>query len=132
MNLYAYAYSLLGKHLTLDETVDKSVGCGEALSFVLDGFGYDIPKRGIPGTAGIYEWCKKNADEVETPEAGDIIVSVTGTGNGRCRGHCGVVGKFHIMSNNSRTGLWDDTWTMSEWKKYYQKYGALKTKYYRI
>jgi hypothetical protein len=133
MKLYDLAYSLLGKHLTLDDTVDKSVGCAQALSYILFHYGCDgIPKKGLPGTVDIDKWCKKYATKVEFPEVGDLIVSVTGTGNGTRRGHCGVVGKHHIMSNYSPTGLWDDYYTLESWIQNYKIEGDLETNFYHI
>jgi hypothetical protein len=131
-SLYDTAYSLLGKHLTLNNTVDKNVGCAQATSYVLKKYGAMIPYGGISGTASLYEWLKKNATEVSVPRAGCIIISVTGTGNESVRGHVGVVGKNSIMSNNSKTGLWDYQWTLSEWLDYYETNGQLLTKYFII
>jgi hypothetical protein len=130
--LYDVAYSLLGKHLTLDNTVDKNVGCGQAVSYVLKKYGCLIPNKGLAGTSSLNDWLRVNATEVGKPDVGCIIVSVTGTGNESRRGHIGVVGKWQIMSNNSITGLWDTQWTMDEWIQYYETEGGLDTHYYKI
>lgn len=130
MNLYVTAFSLLGKHLTMDESVDKSVGCAEALSYVFMKSGLELPYKGLPGTKDIDKWCKENLRKVETPDVGDVIVSITDSGNGSVRGHCGIVGKHHVMSNNSLTGLWDDHWTLEEWLEHYKVKGDLETNFY--
>ncbi len=133
--LYNVAYSLLGHHLTLDDTIPAVVGCGEAVSFVVNEIASElVPPKGIPGTAGWYEMMSKSArfKEVPEPTKGSIIVSVTGTGNGSRRGHIGIMGNYRIMSNNSDTGLWGDEWTLGRWLRYYKEIGGLTTKYYDL
>lgn len=130
--LYDKSKSLIGKHLTLDDSVPKDVGCAQAISYVLKEAGYPIPKGGISGTASMADWLKNNCDEVFLPEKGDIIISISFTGVPNFRGHVGVVGVSQIMSNNSDTGLWDTQWTYQGWIDYYQKKGRLKTKYFRV
>ena len=56
----------------------------------------------------------KRFKRVNTPEKGDIIISPTDYGQGY--GHTGIVsdgGK--IMSNNSKTFLWDEHLSIGEW-----------------
>ena len=135
--LYYTAKSLLGQHLTLDESVPKELGCAQAVSYVLKATGCSVPKKGIPGTAGIKAWCDKNATPLNGPEVGCIIVSVT---EGERHGHTGCVARydymypddFGIMSNDSRTGLWEVNWCLEEWKVYYEYKLGLSTYYYRV
>jgi hypothetical protein len=131
-SLYDVAYSLIGKHLTLNSDIPKEYGCAQAISYVLKQYGCDIPKRGISGTYSLYEWLQKNGVEIEKSEVGCVIISITNTGNGKCRGHVGIQGKYQILSNNSKTGLLDTQWVYSDWISYYKEYGNLTTKYYRI
>lgn len=134
--LYTVSKGLIGKHLTLNPLVDSRLGCAQALSYVLKQVKWtSIPKHGIDGTAGLLEWFKGHIElfkEVDTPTVGTIILNVTGTGNGRARGHTGVVGKNSIMSNNSQSGLWDTHWDLDTWKAYYEKFGGMKTHYFDI
>jgi hypothetical protein len=135
--IYITAKRLLGQHLTLDESVDKSVGCAQALSYVLKASGYSVPKKGIPGTVGIKAWCDKNAIPLNGPQVGAIIVSVT---EGDRHGHVGVCARydfmypddFGIMSNDSRTGLWEVNWSLEEWKIYYEYKLGLQTFFYKL
>lgn len=63
---------------------------------------------------------------------GDIILNVTGTGNGNVsNGHTGITGKFGIMSNDSRTGLWLQNYTYKRWDDNYRIKGGMKTHYFR-
>lgn len=129
--LYTTAKSLLKKRLTLDASVPKNVGCAQALSYVLKECGYPIPKGGISGTASMYEWLFDNFDKVEAGQPGDIIINVTGTGISTRRGHCAVMGKYQIMSNNSITGKWDTQWELPNWIRFYEEQGKMKTHYFR-
>ncbi|RJQ33855.1 hypothetical protein C4568_03580 [Candidatus Parcubacteria bacterium] len=132
---YDYAYQCLGQKKGLDRSIPKEVNCANALSHVLIGFGVSgLPIKGIASSATLDRWFAKSPgfEKVSEPQFGDIISSPTGSGNGKIRGHVGVVGKHQIMSNNSRTGLWQSHWTLKEWIDYYQKYGGLKTNYYRL
>lgn len=134
LEIYSVAKMLRGKHLTLDNAIDDSVGCAEATSYVLSKCKLMPFKNGIPGTATMYEWFKKRGDlftEVEKSLAGDIIISPSGYGNGLIPGHVGVVGNFGIMSNDSKTGLWKENFNLESWKARYRDYGGIKTHFFR-
>lgn len=131
-SLYEVAYGLIGKHCTLNNSVDKSTGCAQAMSYILKKYGALIPNNGISGTYELNEWLKKNATEIKTPDVGSIIIYPTGSGNGKIRGHVFVCGYRNLMSNSSKTGLWSCDWTLEKAKKYYEEYGGLKPYYYRI
>jgi len=133
--LYALAKSLIGTHLSLDNTVPWMVGCGEAVSDLLKRFGIaGIPHLGIAGTAQFLTFLKNSNyfEEIHEYEVGAIIVNATGTGNGKVRGHIGVCGKNQIMSNNSETGKWDTQWTYDRWNAYYHVYGGIPTRFFRL
>lgn len=125
--LYDTAYASLGVDMA---PLNDTLGCAEALSHILIRAGVSL-KSPIVSSYALDQWLQKNLKEVMDPEAGDIISSPTGTGNGKIRGHVGIVGKNSIMSNNSQTGKWDYHWTMKKWLDYYEKYGGIPTKYYR-
>lgn len=133
--LYETSKSLIGKHLTLDNSIPKDLGCAEAVSYVLKQAGYAIPPKGIPGTYSLYEWLQQNFDEIPMPEKGCIVISPTAVKIG----HVGIVGQYNymykddyaIMSNNSDTGLYDTVWKLKSWKSYYDKMQGLAIIYYR-
>lgn len=134
-SLYNLAKSLLGYHLTLDNSIPQDTGCAEAISKILSLIGQNIPTGGIPGTASLYTWLKSNPafEEVTEPNEGVIIISPTGMGNGHVEGHVGIFGGFNvqynndfgILSNDSNTGLFREQWSYSAWKQYYGGYGGL-------
>lgn len=127
--LYKVAYSCLD--IDMAPTQD-ALGCSESLYYVMKKAGVpNLPKRAILGTAEMDAWLKKNFASYANPLPGDIIMSPTGSGNGKIRGHTGIVGNVNIMSNNSKNSLWQDEWNLKKWLNYYQKYGGLSTKYYR-
>lgn len=134
--LYNLAKSLLGLHLTLDNSIPQDTGCAEAISKILSLEGInDIGASGIPGTASLYQWLKSHPsfEEVTAPNEGVIIISPTGMGSGKVEGHVGILGKFNvqynqdwgIMSNDSNTGLLREQWSLNAWKQYYAGYGGL-------
>jgi len=132
--LYSTAFKCLGTHQTLDSSIPNEVGCGEAWSAVAKKAGvHGIPKLGYAGTANLYLWLKTNPDflSVSIPVAGDTVISPTGYGNGTVTGHVGIVGNYHIMSNNSETGLFSDHWKLPEWKAYYGRNGGLPVMFFR-
>lgn len=69
--------------------------------------------------------------EVFAPELGAIIVSPTGDGNGKVRGHVGICGKTHILSNNSANGRFEPSYTYKEWDKRYAQLGGIPTYYFK-
>lgn len=130
--LYDIAYSLIGKHLTLDESVPKEFGCAQAMSYVLKQAGYNIPDKGISSTNELNKWLAQNCTEVTEPQKGDIIISVSFTGLPNARGHVGIVGEKAIMSNASDTGEWQPWWSLKAWLDFYKVQKKLATKYYRV
>lgn len=131
--LYSLSKSKLGQHLSMDESIPWGVGCAQAVSRLLSDFGVKTPSKGIPGTSALAQLLRESLKfkKVDSPSLGRIIVSETGTGNGKIRGHIGVCAEDGIIhSNNSETGKWDSHWTLKRWKDYYQTYGLLRTSYF--
>lgn len=66
---------------------------------------------------------------------GDFIIAATGTSSivntPITHGHCGVVAKYGVCSNNSLTGLWDENYTLQTWKQRYEVQGGYQTRYFR-
>lgn len=132
--LYNVAKDSLGTHMTLDDSVPMQVGCAEAVSAVLKDAGVPgIPPKGIAGTASLLAFLEKspNFSEIEQGEPGSVIISATGTGNGKIRGHVGICGINGIMSNESQTGLWREQWDETSWDSYYRRYGGIPTRRFR-
>ena len=131
----------LEEHCTLNNNIPADVGCAEAVSFILQKSGFQMPTGGIPGTATLLQWLKSNPKfvQIKTPEPGALLVSATGTGNGTIDGHTGFFGKYGkmypndygIVSNDSNTGLLLELWDWSRWQKYYVQQGQLETCIFR-
>lgn len=136
-DIYTIAKDSLGKHITLNEAVPTSVGCAEAISYVLKEAGYDIPETGIQGTIALKEWLGNNFDIVyDVIEKGCIIISPT---VGSQHGHVGIVGEFNleypndygILSNKSATGLFSEHWNLTSWVTYYKHELGLDVLFYK-
>lgn len=133
--VYVRAKKLLGEHLTLNNEVPEDLGCAEAVSYILQNCGAkNFPILGFAGTADLLLWLQNSPQFVEIfiYEPGAIIISATGTGTGIIHGHCGVLGNNGAMSNNSANGLWQEKWTVEKWNAYFQDYGKMKTRIFRM
>ena len=71
--------------------------------------------------------------QVYTPAPCDIVLSVTGTGNGKLsNGHTGIVlTDRKIASNSSVNGRWTQNYTIDTWVARYSSYGQMATVFYR-
>jgi len=131
--LYNTSKSLIGTHLGKDTSIPWMVNCANACTDVLIRTGITgLPEKGIPGTYNLLKFLESSTEfsEVNVYTVGAVIISATGTGNGRIRGHVGICGNNSIMSNNSETGLWDTVWNWKRWHDYYQQYGGLPTRFF--
>lgn len=133
--LYTASYACIGKEMSPKDLAPDEYACVESLEGV-----YHLCKGTFIGgskqllsTLELITMLRVHPDfkEVGTPTPGCVIVSATGTGNGKIRGHCGVVGKTNIMNNNSRTGLWEANYTVEQWKDRFERYGGMKTRFFR-
>ena len=133
--LYKVAYDNLGKHCTMDESVPAVIGCGEAISYLVNLVAPGLlPERGIAGTADWLAFMESSPrfQKVNEPEVGSIMVFGTGTGNGSIRGHIFDVGKFHLLSNNSDNGLLGDRWTRQTALAHYRDFGGMQPHYFNL
>lgn len=138
--LYQAAYAFIGADASPADEAPDEFGCADSLSRVIQkGLSYlNMPLYLATRTLGHYLLNSPAFRIVTEPSAGDIIISITGTGNGKVlNGHCGVVGKNKgpdgtpwIMSNDSRTGMWEVNYTLGAWRRYYVDKGALATYFF--
>lgn len=134
--LYQEAFNAIGRDASPKDVVNDEVACVESLVTIVRVLLITFPF--ITGTWSLWDILKNRADAkeiaVEAVLPGDIILSVTGTGNGAIyNGHTGVVGKDgKVMSNNSADGLWKENYTLASWEKYYRAKGGMKTHFYRL
>lgn len=139
--IYTQAKLHLGQHVTLDETVPAEVGCAEAVSYILKAAGISDGATGIAGTASLYQWLLNSPlfQKIDNLEQGALIISPTGQGNGTIEGHTGVVAAFNtefpndfgILSNDSASGKFLETWSGNRWKQYYGQTGSLPVYLFR-
>lgn len=133
--LYETAKVCIGIDVSPKDIAPDELGCAESV--------WNILNRAFPNNVGfpltvstivLFRELSKSPlyKRVETPLAGDIIISVTGTGNGRIKhGHTGIVGKYQVMSNDSNTGKWAANYTLRAWKNYFENLGGMKVYYFR-
>ena len=129
--LHEYAKLCIGKDMS---PIEDELGCAEALNNVVQ----RALGKPIGGGASTYymakhlTWNLRNV-RVYEPKPGDIIISPTGHGNGKIRGHVGIMGENEtIMSNNSYNSKWESNYTLGKWKAHYQNFGGLPVKFYRV
>jgi hypothetical protein len=115
----------LGRDITPNDKIPDNVACAEGVSTLIKTIYPDFPI--IPSTLELDNYLRKDKRFEPTLDldAGNIIISPTGRGNGLIAGHCGVLlegGK--IASNNSYTGLLDNLFTIELWVKRYRVKGG--------
>jgi hypothetical protein len=132
--LYFGAYRCMGVDITPKDYVADTVGCAEAVNAIYKSI-FGKPIGGGASTAEMYRALCKHPDFEQVfcdiPERGWIVISPTGYGNGNLRGHVGITGKTHIMSNDSNTGKWDAKFTIETWRNYYTKLGGIPTYFFK-
>lgn len=131
--IIAFLKENLGKDLNNDY---NELGCAQTVNnALLECLGYVA--GGGPSTAKMLVALEDNPNfkEVTRNEAraGDIILSATGTGNGKIdHGHVGFLGENGIIySNNSAKDMLDDHLTAQDWKNYFVLKGGFPVRYFR-
>ena len=122
----------IGTDASPQDKVDDVLGCAESVTTILNKV---RPTPIILGTWTLMDYLDKSPHykRVTVPMPGNIIVSATGTGNGRIRGHTGIVGRNNaIMSNDSYTGKWMSNYTLATWRDRYERKGGIPTKFYSL
>ncbi len=133
LKIYQTAADCLGKVMSGS---NAAFGCAISLNNVVEkAVGH--PVGGVASTHSMFNILDNSPlyKEIDLKKAlpGDIIISPTGYGNGTLpNGHCGVVAKYGILSNNSENGLWQEKWKLENWIKYYGKLGGYPVKFFRI
>lgn len=132
--LYITALSFLGKDASPSDEAPDEFGCAETVNAIhKQCFGDSI--GGDVSTYRLYQALLKRKDFIraEVPETGDIIISPTGYGNGVVKnGHAGIVMKDgKIASNNSKTGLFQENYTLISWDKRFAQLSGYPVYFYR-
>ncbi len=136
-HLYDTAFSCIGTDASPLDAAPDEYGCADSVNQVYHkAFNEYIQVPGI-STAALYRAMILNArfQRVSVPLPGDIIISPTGSSyfpnTPIPNGHVGIVGKNHIMSNNSLTGKWDTYYTLMSWDERYKTKGGYPTYFFR-
>lgn len=119
------ARNQLGKDASPKDLVSDELGCAESVTNIIKSVLPDWPI--ITGTWTLWDRLKQDTrfKRVTTPEAGDIVISPTGTvASAPFVGHVGIVGEDGtIMSNNSSKGIFEENYTIDSWNKRWGKVG---------
>ena len=131
--LYERARLYIGRDASPLDLVNDDLGCAESVSQIISKI---VPFPIITGTwtlndrlAGDLKFQRVN----ENAGPGTIIISPTGTGNGKIRGHVGILGPDKtIMANDSALGLWRQSYTVESWRQRFQTMGGFPVYFYRL
>lgn len=131
--LYQQAILHIGYDASRFDLVNDDLGCAESVSTLLSKV---VSFPIITGTWTLNNYLANSPLFKRTSESagrGTIIISPTGTGNGKRRGHVGILGdNKSIMSANSLTGIWQENYTISSWYNQYRRTGGLPIFYYSL
>lgn len=141
--IYEKAFESLGKDNTPEDRIPDELSCVDQLSTIVSTALEGNSKFPIMySTRSLFEYLSKSPSwkSVELPRYGDIILSVTGEGNGSiAHGHCGILGKktsedgsLWIMSNDSRNGIWSANYTVASWHRYFAAKGGMYSHFFRF
>jgi hypothetical protein len=114
----------------LSYLVKNMVGCSESVTRILVTLG--IMPNIITGTYTFFDYLNASPRflRVSVPQAGDIILSPSGTGNGTIQGHTGIMDSNNrILSNDSNSGKFSSNYTIFTWNERYKMKGKLPVYY---
>ena len=133
--LYAAALLQMGRDASPRDLEPDDVACVESVTTLIHQIRPEVPI--MTGTWTFLEYLKRSSmlfQKTDDPKPGCIIISPTGTGNGKLKnGHTGIIGKDGIiMSNDSASGLFLENYTLESWKHKYGKIGGFPVEFYRL
>lgn len=131
--LYQTAKDSLGRDASPKDIAPDNLGCAETISEIIRKALPEIYCPVMTGTQELFNFLKTSPDfqQVLVPDPGSVIICVTGTGNGLvAHGHAGIIGKYGICSNDSRSGLFLENYTLDSWKRYFEVKGGFKSHYF--
>lgn len=134
LKLYNEAKACLGLDLSTDPAVPPEVSCAVAVNNVFKKT-FGAPLGGGASTAAMYHVLQTDSrfQLASEPEAGDIIISPTGTSKkGAQHGHVGIVANYGILSNNSMNGLFEEYYTLTTWESYYRNKLGFPVLFFRV
>lgn len=129
--IYKVALNSIGLDPSPLDRADDVLGCVESVTEILKKAGA-FPKI-TTGTYTFYFELARSRHWAPTakPREGDIVISPTGMGNGKIRGHVGIFAKNGvIMSNDSWTGKWQANYDIDRWNARYRDIGGMPVHYF--
>lgn len=133
--LYKTSKASIGVEVSPLDIAPDNLACVESLSKIIQKAVPELQFPTLLSTRELFEYLERSVSftPVNEPLYGDIILSVTSTGDGTiAHGHTGIYGKTWIMSNDSRTGTWEANYLPDAWQRYFSGRGKMKTLYYRL
>lgn len=135
--LYSTAYASIGKDMSPANIAPNSLACAESLNGVFFAAFNEHLGTGaaLTSTQALYQEMVQDTrlEQITSMEEGAIVISPTGySSEGAKHGHCGVVGKFDVMSNDSNSGLWLDNYTKETWYNVFNKQLGFPVYLFRI
>lgn len=137
--ILARAKELVGQDASPNNLVDNEVACAESVSTIIHSLYPNFPI--ITGTASLLSKLVGysnggNWQEIDTPQAGAIIISPTGFGTNpnMPHGHTGICGENGLIYSNSSSsipaGKWEQNYTIDTWRKYFQEKGGYPVRFF--
>lgn len=136
LKLFAKAASFLGRDASPQDLAPDDLACAETVSDIIHSAFGDFPANGstILSTAVLWQRLANHPKFKYVLDGlpGDIIVSPTGSGNGKlAHGHTGIFGDQGIMSNESATGIFKYNYTLASWVARYRAIGGFRIYIFR-
>lgn len=123
----------IGTDASPADLAPDELGCAETVTTILKKLYPQTPI--ITGTWTLWDYFEKHPNwfPMQQPEPGCIIISPTGTGNGKFPGHVGIMlDDGTIASNDSFTGKFERNYDLDTWKARYQEKGGFPVYYYKF
>lgn len=133
--LHQTALHYIGTDASPNDIAPDELGCAESVSEIVHEAFNDFPAQ-ILSTAKLYKLLGAHPafKKVKEPLPGDIIISPTGYATKKTisNGHTGIVtDNACILSNDSRTGTFQNNYTIAKWSSYYGTKGGYPIYYFR-
>ena len=125
--LFTEAIKWLGKDASPKDKVTDDLACVDSIEQIHHrAFGeYICPPYGEVSTLRLYDKLKVHAGWriIQTPTPGALILSPSGMSSKNYKhGHIGIVGLGNmIMSNDSRSGIWIEGYSLQSWHHVFEK-----------
>lgn len=133
LGLFKVAQASLGVDISPLDAVSDDLGCAESVSWIIRKVISDFPI--ITGTWTLNKKLSEDLrfERVYYYHPGTIIISPTGSGNGKIPGHVGICGEGQdIMSADSFDGVFKLNFTQNTWRSRYGQLGGMPIYYYRL